>query len=137
MIKDPSICSKTFVYDLHWNTPELTAIEERYNTNRREMILPAFLYSLTRERADYSMPLFFKAQEETDKIIDDILSMDGMEHVHFEMKDEMRLDFFRDIQLLGSKLSFKTRELQKIIDHPRQLKGVKLIGRSLYVTIVQ
>lgn len=136
MINDPSVCSKTFVYDLNWNTPDLNKIEKRYSTDRREIILPVFLYSLSRLRGGYSMPFFFKAGEETEKILDLIFSSDGMEHLDPSFKDDLGNMFYIDIQLLASRLSFKTRELSSLIEHPNQLKNVKLIGRTLYVTVV-
>lgn len=136
MINDQSVCSKTFVYDLNWNTPDLNKIEKRYSTDRREIILPVFLYSLSRLHSGYSMPLFFKANEETEKILDLILSADGMEHLDASLKDDLGNMFYIDIQLLASRLSFKTRELSSLIEHPNQLKNVRLIGRTLYVTVI-
>lgn len=127
--------SQTFIYDLHWDASEIKKIENLYSIHSREIILPAFLFSLSRYQRTFFMPFFFKANEEAERVLDNLLCSDGMEHLDEKLKEEFKRNFYIDIQLLGSKISRKTLAMKDIVLSPDQIRNVRFVRGDLYVTV--
>lgn len=126
---------RVFIFDLHWESSHFSRFEETYPINRWEVILPVVLYSLTSKRNQYPIALFYSALTEIENVIDTLFRRDGFEHLDPERKDDLRSEIICDVQLLGAKLAYKTQPLLPYVDESFNIRDVKLIGRSLYVTV--
>lgn len=123
---------RTYVFDLQWDEVDFRRLFHDYAINRREIILPAFLYSLLPDRNSYPMEIFFRAHDNVEQMIDRIMDgadFSGDDYEHY------RSMLYSEIQCLGKKLSQRTSDVRQVIEHPDQIQEMRLANRSLYVTI--
>lgn len=134
----PCTSVTNYVVNLRWHTALVDRLSKKYNVKSWEIILPAFLYSLTSEDYAIKLALFFRANDLTEDLfsemeVKDIL-LGGREGISEpRVTDELRSELFADLMVFGRRMRKNTAPIERFIFHPEQIYDITLRKGDLHV----